>query len=245
MTGRPPSSFDAAVAALPGGRAILESRGRAGRLIRGLSRPPDAGAGAMDGYDDVRPQGRLESLLPSEHVQDTEEFLRRHACGEQLYLSRQRSSEPRPDETIGWELTPASLGVTRRIALGLALALRDERAATGQGCLLVLGGHRALRLDTVDEVREALRRPPRCRLDRAPGVDEGARYRIVCADRLPDAMERSASSTAEVTVGPAGGLFVVRPTSMELWRKARRRRGEWRRVASVTWPEGWWRRCAR
>jgi hypothetical protein len=152
-TSRRPALSDREIAALPGGRRILAARDAAARLVERLPGIRAAAGGALDGWSGVARRGRIEHLLPGEHVQDEDEFLRRHLDGEQLYLARGSAWSGAASAILAWDFTVAGLGSPRLAGLGAALALKRRLEEDGGSFRLSVNGGDAIGLSSGEEAR--------------------------------------------------------------------------------------------
>jgi hypothetical protein len=156
----PHVSLDREIARLPGGRRILAARDAAARLVERLPGIRAAPGGALDGWSGIARRGRIEHLLPGEHVQEEDEFLRRHFDGEQLYLARGSSWSGAASAFLAWDFTVAGLGSPRLTGLGAALALKRRLEEDGSSFRLGVNGGNPIELSTGEEVQAILELPP-------------------------------------------------------------------------------------
>jgi hypothetical protein len=153
---RPAAVPDREIAALPGGRRILAARDAAERLVEKLPGTRAASGGALDGWSGVARRGRMEHLLPGEHVQDEDEFLRRHLDGEQLYLARGSAWPGAASALLVWDFTVAGRGWPRLAGLGAALALKRRLEEDGGTFRLTVNGGEPVDLSAAEDVRAVL-----------------------------------------------------------------------------------------
>jgi hypothetical protein len=111
------------------------------------------------GWNGTSRRGRLENLLASEHLLDDDEFVRRWASGEQLYLDPETPGASPAAFVALWELTLASLGRPRLLALGAVLAIADEARARGTSFRLCVNATEPLAEVSEEVLAELIDRP--------------------------------------------------------------------------------------
>ena len=231
---------DREIARLPGGRRILAARDAAARLVERLPGLRASPGGALDGWSGIARRGRIEHLLPGEHVQDEDEFLRRHFDGEQLYLARGSTWSGVASALLAWDFTVAGLGSPRLAGLGAALALKRRLEEDGSSFRLAVNGGEPMDLSTRDGVRAILELPPAVetvvgavREAALGGRDRGEVYWMASEPDLPD-------PEAIVRLGSGGepALLLAGAATIGLLVKRRGRGAGWEEVARVHIPSG-------
>ena len=238
---------DRDIRALPGGGRVIAARSRARGLLLILSAIDDGPDGGADGWEGVQRRGSLDRLLPSEHLHDREEFLRRHLEGEQLYLSRRSPRDDGARALLCWDLTAASLGAPRLAVIGVALALRERLVRDGGGFRLLVGAERSFALSDLADLEELSRLPPSPA--RAPleawraAIVSGPPARAVIfvastRDELGEALECCEAIVEHGLAGAAATAGLLAGTrSIELWTRERGSRGPWQRAAAARMGE--------
>ncbi|HLU48354.1 MAG TPA: hypothetical protein VK116_09730, partial [Planctomycetota bacterium] len=132
---------------------------RARSLLSAMAHGFEGRFASLDGFDGIGLHGSPEHLLPSELLYDEDEFLRRAIHGEQLQKLRQHATGERGALVVLLSVSPGSLGVPLRNAIGLALACRERWLEAGTSFLVVTDDE-AGDLESLARIEALIDRPP-------------------------------------------------------------------------------------